>query len=229
MRYIRLDSEKRPRANFAADMKHLIIIGARGFGREVCHLAMDVARAGHQLRVKGFLDDRQDALAGFTGYPSIIGSVEAYMPEPDDVFTCALGDVASKEKYVKIILEKNGKFVNLIHPTAIVRNIEHIGEGCIIQAFANVSADVPVGNFVSIQAHTIVGHDAVIGDWCHLSPFVFLGGNAVFEERVTAYPRTTVMPGVCIRLGARIGIGSVVMKHVEPGITVFGNPARPIS
>jgi sugar O-acyltransferase (sialic acid O-acetyltransferase NeuD family) len=210
-------------------MKNLIIIGARGFGREVYHLVMDMILAGHQLRVKGFLDDQSDALAGTKGYPPILGSVEAYMPQSDDVFTCALGDVAGKEKYVKIILEKNGKFVNLIHPTAIVRNIEQIGEGCIIQAFANVSAEVRIGSFVSIQAHTIVGHDAVIGDWCHLSPFVFLGGNAVLEERVTAFPRATVMPGVGIRQGARIGIGSVVMKHVEPGITVFGNPARPIS
>ena len=45
-------------------MKHLLIIGARGFGREVYDLAMDCIEAGAEFDIKGFLDDKKDALDG---------------------------------------------------------------------------------------------------------------------------------------------------------------------
>lgn len=50
-------------------MKNLLIIGARGFGREVYDLAMDCVEAGADFYIKGFLDDKKDALEGLGEYP----------------------------------------------------------------------------------------------------------------------------------------------------------------
>ena len=50
-------------------MKNLIIIGARGFGREVYNLYLDCRRNDPELVCKGFLDDKADALDGYEGYP----------------------------------------------------------------------------------------------------------------------------------------------------------------
>jgi acetyltransferase-like isoleucine patch superfamily enzyme len=36
------------------------------------------------------------------------------------------------------------------------------------------------------------------------------------------------MPGIKIGDGATVGTGSVVIKNVKPGVTVFGNPAKSI-
>ena len=72
-------------------MKHLLIIGARGFGREVYDLAMNCIEAGADFDIKGFLDDKVDALNGLGGYPPIISSVEDYEIQPGDVFICGLG------------------------------------------------------------------------------------------------------------------------------------------
>lgn len=59
-------------------MRHLLIIGARGWGREVYDIAMACVNAGADFTVKGFLDDKADALDGYDKYPRILGPVESY-------------------------------------------------------------------------------------------------------------------------------------------------------
>jgi len=52
-------------------MPNLIIIGARGFGREIFNLAVDCIAAGANFTIKGYLDDKSDALQGYQNYPPI--------------------------------------------------------------------------------------------------------------------------------------------------------------
>ena len=54
-------------------MRHLVIIGAGGFGREVYGVAREAVGYGTDFDVKGYLDAKADALAGFEGYPPVIG------------------------------------------------------------------------------------------------------------------------------------------------------------
>ena len=75
-------------------MKHLLIVGARGWGREVYDIAQACIAAGQNISVKGFLDDKSDALHNYPNYPPIISSLEDYTPQPDDIFICTLGDVS---------------------------------------------------------------------------------------------------------------------------------------
>lgn len=90
-------------------MKSLIIIGARGFGREVFDLAKECSGFGSEFYIKGFLDDKKDALVSFSNYPPILDSVEKYKIQENDIFVCALGDVVDKKKYVSLILAKGGR------------------------------------------------------------------------------------------------------------------------
>jgi acetyltransferase-like isoleucine patch superfamily enzyme len=41
------------------------------------------------------------------------------------------------------------------------------------------------------------------------------------------YPGARIVPNRSIGDGAVVGIGSVVLLNVQPGTTVFGNPAAP--
>jgi hypothetical protein len=87
-------------------MKQLLIIGARGFGREFFYWAKECHGYGTAFGIKGFLDDKADALDRLPGYGPIISSVEGYEVQPGDVFTCALGDVRQKKRYVEMIRAK---------------------------------------------------------------------------------------------------------------------------
>ena len=166
-------------------MKHLLIIGARGFGREVYNILPECIGYGDEFVIKGYLDDKVDALDGFSNYPPIISSVEDYKIQSDDVFICALGDVKWKRHYVDLILEKGGKFINIIHKTSFIRNNTKIGVGCIFFEWVGISCDIKIGSFVTFQTYSTIGHDVSVGDYCHLGCRSFMGGYSSLDEGST--------------------------------------------
>ncbi|WP_406843108.1 sialic acid O-acetyltransferase [Flavobacterium soyae] len=207
-------------------MKNLIIIGARGYGREVCGLARQCSGYNTEYTIKGFLDDKLDALDGFENYPAIISSVENYEIQDNDVFVCALGDLQWKKHYVEIILSKGGQFINLIHPTVVFTSNVKLGNGIIIFMYSNISNDCVLDDFVTIQGFVAIGHDSKIGKWCHINAYSFTGGYAVLEEEVCLNTRSTVLPNIIVRKGATVGAASLVIKNVKENTTVFGVPAK---
>lgn len=209
-------------------MKNLIIIGARGFGREVYNLAIQTKEYNTQWIVKGFLDDKADALQGFNGYPPILSSVEDYQVQEGDLFICALGDVGYKKKYADLILVKGGRFINLIHPTAIVNTNVKLGIGVIISAFTYISNDVTIGNFVTIQTHSAIGHDVKIGDYCQINALTFFGGFVELKDSVTINPNASIAPRKIVAQHTIVGLNSAVIKNTKPNCTVHGNPAQEI-
>ena len=104
-------------------MKHLVIIGAGGYGREMFGAALESVGFGTAFDVRGYLDARSDALADFKGYPPVIGSPETYEPEADDVFITALGSIASRRRCVELVKARGGTFVSIVHRTAVIERI----------------------------------------------------------------------------------------------------------
>lgn len=209
-------------------MKHLLIIGARGWGREVFDIANACIQNGEDLTIKGFLDDNADAMHGTDNYPPIIGPVESYQIQKDDVFVCALGDVIYKKHYVDIILKMGGEFISLIHPSAVIGNNAIIGKGCVIGAFSNISCDTRLGDYVTFSVRAGMGHDSVIGDYSHIGGNCSISGYVTIGQLVTMHPGAIIVPHRKIGDSSIIGTGSVVLVNVKANTTVFGNPARTI-
>lgn len=207
-------------------MKNLIIIGARGFGREVYDLATQCSGFNIEYVIKGFLDDKADALDGFENYPAIISSVEDYKIEEDDVFVCALGTVKWKKYYAELIMAKGGSFINLIHPSTKLNTNAVVGTGLLVFMYANISNDCIIEDFVTIQGYVGLGHDTKIRKWVHVSSYSFTGGFVVLEEESTLNTRATVLPHVIVRKGATVGAASLVIRNVKENTTVFGVPAK---
>jgi sugar O-acyltransferase (sialic acid O-acetyltransferase NeuD family) len=206
-------------------MKHLIIIGARGFGREIFFHAQNSLGYQTEFIIKGFLDDGSDVLDGYSGYPPILGPVEDYRVEKDDVFICALGDVHYKKKYCEIIQGKGGEFITLQHKNATVYSTAKIGKGCLICQGVTVSADVEIGDFVVLQPMVLLGHDTKIGKWSHLNTGAICCGFVSVGELSTLHTGAIVTPKLKIGNRSIVGVGSTVIKNVEDDVTVFGNPA----
>ena len=207
-------------------MKNLIIIGAGGFGREVFGWAQQCPDHEKEWTIKGFLDDNPDSLGAFNPGKDVIGSVENYQPEPGDLFVCAIGQPKAKKTCCLLVLEKGGKFANIIHPTVVMgRNVE-LGAGIIFCPFVTLTCDIKIGNFVSFNIHCAVGHDVVVGDWCQMSSFCDLTGGVVLGEGVFMGSHASILPGGRVGDEAVVGAGSVVLKKVESGCTVIGVPAK---
>ncbi len=209
-------------------MKNLIIIGARGAGREVYNTALRSKGYKDAFDVKGFLDGKGDALDGYDNYPPILSSVEDYQPEPDDIFVCALGEPKWRKYYASIIIEKGGKFTTLIDPTATIGTNVQIGQGCIVREYAVISCDVTIGDFVYIQPFADMGHDSVVGNYCHLNTRAFMGGYSKMEDMAVIQTHGVLVPHKVVYKGGVIGAGSVAIRNVKAGTTVVGNPAKKI-
>lgn len=211
-------------------MKHLLIIGARGFGREIYRTFTNTTPfKNSEIDVKGFLDDKTDALERINGeWPPILGAVETYEIDPDDVFFCALGDAHWRKHYAEIIEKKGGHFINIIHPTALVSPVANIGHGCCVGPYTSISPNVVIGNHVMIQAYDDIGHDSSISDYASIESYVFLGGHASIGELSTMHTKSSIIPHKSIGKECVVGFGSVVMRNIKDGLHVFGNPAKKI-
>lgn len=207
-------------------MKNLLIIGARGWGREVYDIAKACIETGADFTVKGFLDDKADALDEYKNYPPIMGPVETYEIQKDDVFICALGDVNHKKHYADIIEEKGGEFISIIHPTAIIGTNAKIGKGCVVGAYANLSNDTTIDDFVTFSIKAGMGHDSTIGTYSHIGGLTNISGFVTVGSMVTVHPCCNIVPHKKIGDGATIGTGSVVLSNIKACKTVFGNPAK---
>jgi acetyltransferase-like isoleucine patch superfamily enzyme len=54
-----------------------------------------------------------------------------------------------------------------------------------------------------------------------------VSGSVTIGDDTWIGPQATIRDGLTIGAGVLVGIGSVVVKNIEAGTTVKGNPARP--
>jgi len=204
--------------------KRLVIIGASALGRKTCNYARD----GGLFDVVGFLDNRPDILDGLEGYPPILCSPETYEPQPDDCFVCAVGSNQHRERFVRMIEAKGGRFVSVIHPTAHVGPHVRVGMGCIICPEAFLDCDITVGDHVILNVRSFVAHDCRLGDFAMLSPGCNVAGRCKIGVRAFLGIGVICKPDMTIGDDAMVGAGAVVIRDISDGVTAVGNPARPL-
>lgn len=200
-------------------MSSLVIIGARAMGRETCSYARECG-----MTVRGFLDSDADSLSSYGGYPPILGSVEDYVPSDDDVFVCAIGDPAWKMKYVKMIEDRNGKFVNVIHPQAYLGANVRIGKGCIICPGATITNDTILLDHIIININASLSHDGRVGTGVTISPGCHIAGRCTLGERVFLGIGTCVIPDVVLGPDVYVAAGACVTSSFRNG-RIMGVPA----
>jgi sugar O-acyltransferase (sialic acid O-acetyltransferase NeuD family) len=209
-------------------MKRLLIVGAGGLGREVFSWVSDASKHQSEWSIAGFLCDDLNALDNYDYDIPIVGGIQDYVPHDEDLLVMAIADPRDKLDLANKLEERGAKFITLIHPTAIIAKNAKIGRGCVVCQFSSVSCDTNVGNFVTVNTRTGIGHDSKIDDGCTLSSLVDLGGYVQMGRGVFVGGSANILPKTKIGDFATIGAGSVVVRSVKSGVTVFGVPAKTI-
>lgn len=207
--------------------RNLLIVGARGFGREVLTYIQD---DNPIFTVKGFLDEKTDALDGYGRNVGIVGDPFSYQPQENDVFMAALGDPHQRFKYTAVLRDTyHVDFATVTHPRANVARYAKIRHGCIIAPNVGISCDVSIGEFTCIQQYTVIGHDTQIGNWCQINAHCTIAGGARIGHFVTIHPNCVITSNADIGDGVTVAAGSVVIGRIPAGVTILGNPARKFS
>ena len=209
-------------------MKNLVIIGAGGFAREVFDLANYCFGSDPNFKIKGFLSDGPSDIEDM-GYPPVLGTVSEYEIEENDVFFCGIGNVKDRKKCVELILLKGGVFINLIHPNVVISPSVKLGIGVAIKAYCVLASDVIIGDFSFLQSNVIMGHDVHVGKYCQINSFSFFAGYSKLEDLVFVGAHSKFVQNSSAEDFSVIGIGSLILRKVKKGTTVFGSPAKKIS
>jgi sugar O-acyltransferase (sialic acid O-acetyltransferase NeuD family) len=206
-------------------LRHLLIIGAGGSGREVAWLARDVH--GDTLEMTFAVEPEYLIADTIEDIPVV--AMDA-MPPDATHFVVAIGDLVERRR-IAIKCEACGLSpATLVHPGVPHSERVVVGAGSIICAGTILTTNVRIGRHVHINIGCTISHDVTLGDFTTLSPGVHLSGHVHAEEDVFFGTGANVINGIAGRplvlgRGAVVAAGACVTKPVEAGAMVAGVPA----
>ena len=84
-----------------------------------------------------------------------------------------------------------------------------------------------IGRGTKIDNLVQIAHNCKIGPNCIMAGQVALAGSVRLGMGVILAGRAAVIDGMSVGDGAKIAVGSIAFKDIEPGGAYFGTPARP--
>lgn len=197
-----------------------IIFGAGGHGREVADMLRSQLSAGEQLFFAQ--DGGGEELFGLP----ILATREL---GGNDRLYIAVGDGQRRREIEGRLIAAGCQIGSASAQTALISAHASLGPGYLISDFCMVNAGASVGRQFQCNMYAYVAHDCVIGDYVTLAPGAQCNGNVSIADFAYVGAGAVIRQGLAIGTGATIGMGAVVVKDVSAGMTVVGNPARPIS
>jgi sugar O-acyltransferase (sialic acid O-acetyltransferase NeuD family) len=208
-------------------MIKVIIIGAGGFGREILDTIRSINKISLQYEIIGFIDNRVEKSTVINGL-EVLGEEGDLGLYPDASLIIAIGDPHVRKRYFEQYRDRFN-FPVITHPTAIVSDYAEIGQGCIIQAFCIVAANVSIGNCVAINARSGVGHDSKVGDYTAIQSFCDITGNNTVGSLCFFGTGVKLIPGLSIADESYLCAGAVIFKDIPVKAKVIGNPGKIIN
>lgn len=198
-------------------------MGVGGFGRKVLQLACQ-AWPERVAKIAGFLSAARDKLASHANRLPIGGSQADFFPRPTANLILAIGVPHVGRQVGDPLKAKAGKFLTLIHATAIVADTAENGIGSIVCPHEIVSNAVLLGRFVLLNYHSSLEHDASAGDFSVFSPYATLRGEARVEADVFLGLHASVGPSRTVGAAASVAANSCALANAPPASLVFGVP-----
>jgi len=208
--------------------KPVLILGANTIGKS----AME-AFISNDILIYGFLDDDEKLIGNEIGETTVLGSYE------DQALLSVIGaecdafvgseEIEVRKNLVQMLVDTRKVVpINAINNRAILSTTTAFGHGNYIGAGVIIGSHSRLGNHTIIHSGVVINHEVEIEDFVQIGAGTIINSGVVIKEKVFVGSGVVIVSGVKIGAGARLGAGSIVIKDVEPGQTVFGNPAEAV-
>jgi len=212
------------------DSPRCVLLGAGGHGAVV----LAVARATG-LRVVAATDaDPARAGQAIGGVP-IVGADDRleWLIEQQGVAAALMGlgsvkDNRPRRRLFERVRSMGLSLPVLVAPSAVVAADATLGEGTVVLPLALVHGGAAVGVNAIVNSGAIVEHGCRVGDHVHVAPRATILADCRVGDGAFIGAAAVIRNGVAIGENAVVGAGAVVLKNVPGGVTVSGNPARPL-
>ncbi|MEO2005767.1 MAG: NeuD/PglB/VioB family sugar acetyltransferase, partial [Candidatus Poribacteria bacterium] len=220
------------------DKRELILLGGGGLARELIgysegSLAVeDDYTDAKPIRVIGVLDDGMDEGDYVGGVPVLGKMTDAQRiaeEKPDVRFVLAIS-APHTYKYRPQVIQRAGldrdRYATFLMPGAHLVPSVRIGRGVVLFPGVVIGTNAVIEDHVQIWPNVVVSHDCRLAQYTTLASSVSLNGVVRVGRGAYIGSGALVREGLNIGEDALVGMGAVVLRDVDPGTVVVGNPAR---
>ena len=198
----------------------MVIIGARGFAKEV----LETFHQKNELDDLYFFDNVSleipDKLYGqFQIIKDFAQLAEVF--KRDNRFVLGLGNPLIRHKLSQEVKKHGGELVSSTSPLADIGHYNvYIDKGCNIMSGVRISNSIDIGEGVLININCTIGHDTKIGKYSEVSPAANISGECYIGDFCNIGTGAILLPKVKLGDNVTIGAGTIVSKDI-PSDTTF--------
>lgn len=207
------------------------IYSCEGFAREVIP---SLRRQAGEAADIVFVDD-DSSKAGTVVHGCEVITFEQLCDDAhnDRRVSIAVADPQVRGKLAERCEAEGFDWVSIVDKTHVRFDNVSVGEGAIFCANTMVTGDAEIGRHFQCNIYSYVAHDCRIGDFVTFAPRVSCNGRVEIDDYAYIGTGATLKQGsherpLRIGKGAVVGMGAVVLKDVNDGEVVVGNPATVI-
>jgi len=199
------------------------VYGASGCGRGI----MPLIRAQYPQAELVFIDDGQ--VPGYVNGHDILTWTDFLERQADEkAVSIAIAASHIRQTLAGKCATANIPLIEARAASVVQMDEVLIEEGACLSPFVTLTSNIRIGRCFHANLYSYVEHDCIIGDFVTFAPGAKVNGNVTIGDHAYIGSGAIIRQGLTIGAGAVVGMGAIVTRNVPAGVTVVGNPAKPL-
>ncbi|WP_028544003.1 acetyltransferase [Paenibacillus taiwanensis] len=211
----------------------IIIIGGKGTAVNIADHIINAQRVhGETIEFLGYAIDDPSLKDSINGHPIVCTTdklLHTFGHYSDVKFIFSLYKPEKMIERIQLLKSfgiSGDKFYTFIHPTSYVSEHVKLGIGNVVLSNCSINTNVSIGNYNIINSNVVIEHDSNIGDNNFISAAACVGSSVDIKNGSFIGLNSSIRERTVIHNFSFVGIGSNVLKDVDAGTIVYGNPAK---